>query len=398
MFAFASPKGFEGHSSAAPMMAWQDSHGIAGLSSLGASPLATPRRPVGVDAVPATQEPSSTPANATSRMSFDSQGGGGKASSASRMSFDNDRDDGVSSPPFRSVPRSGGGGAGSRWSPYGFAEPAELGPGGASMSTRLKRPRSSSHLSDDDVQPTRLFGASPGTKRALSEMMAKDLQRLNVSPAAAAGAGERDLRVRERNSFDGGAAASASAWATTQPHAVTPRASWEGIDADASPWASSFGVVSPGAAAAADGRLTTWNDASPMSTEKGRVRRRERRGRRARERRERDVRGRVLAVASLEAGAPGVDRAKEIGAVAAVTRSVVFARGTAAGDGGVFAWFFRRRRRGEPRRRRRRRAGVLAAVAVRGGIPAVGFEEAGDLEARVLGRARDADDATRRLG
>jgi hypothetical protein len=136
------------------------------------------------------------------------------------------------------------------------------------MSTRLKRPRSSSHLSDDDVQPTRLFGASPGTKRALSEMMAKDLQRLNVSPAAAAGAGERDLRVRERNSFDGGAAASASAWATTQPHAVTPRASWEGIDADASPWASSFGVVSPGAAAAADGRLTTWNDASPMSTEK----------------------------------------------------------------------------------------------------------------------------------
>ena len=268
MFAFASPKGFEGHSSAAPMMAWQDSHGIAGLSSLVASPLATPRRPVGVDAVPATQEPSSTPANATSRMSFDSQGGGGKASSASRMSFDNYRDDGVSSPPFLSVPRSGGGGAGSRWSPYGFAEPAELGPGGASMSTRLKRPRSSSHLSDDDVQPTRLFGASPGTKRALSEMMAKDLQRLNVSPAAAAGAGERDLRVRERNSFDGGAAASASAWATTQPHAVTPRASWEGIDADASPWASSFGVVSPGAAAAADGRLTTWNDASPMSTEK----------------------------------------------------------------------------------------------------------------------------------
>ena len=76
------------------------------------------------------------------------------------------------------------------------------------------------------------------------------------------------MRVRERNSFDGGAAASASAWGDDAAARGHPRASWEGIDADASPWASSFGVVSPGAAAAADGRLTTWNDASPMSTEK----------------------------------------------------------------------------------------------------------------------------------
>lgn len=43
-----------------------------------------------------------------------------------------------------------------------------------------KRPRS--HASDDDVQPTRAFGASPGTKRALSELMANNLLRLNVSP------------------------------------------------------------------------------------------------------------------------------------------------------------------------------------------------------------------------
>ena len=43
-----------------------------------------------------------------------------------------------------------------------------------------KRPRS--YASDDDVQPTRAFGASPGTKRALSELMANNLLRLNVSP------------------------------------------------------------------------------------------------------------------------------------------------------------------------------------------------------------------------
>ena len=43
-----------------------------------------------------------------------------------------------------------------------------------------KRQRSESFLGpDDDVQPTRAFGASP--KRALSELMANNLQKLNVS-------------------------------------------------------------------------------------------------------------------------------------------------------------------------------------------------------------------------
>ena len=46
-----------------------------------------------------------------------------------------------------------------------------------------KRQRSESFLGpDDDVQPTRAFGASP--KRALSELMANNLQKLNVSPVA----------------------------------------------------------------------------------------------------------------------------------------------------------------------------------------------------------------------
>lgn len=44
-----------------------------------------------------------------------------------------------------------------------------------------KRPRPPP-APDDDVQPTRAFGASPGTKRALSELMASNLLRLNVSP------------------------------------------------------------------------------------------------------------------------------------------------------------------------------------------------------------------------
>ena len=44
-----------------------------------------------------------------------------------------------------------------------------------------KRRRTESFLGpDDDVQPTRAFGASP--KRALSELMANNLQKLNVSP------------------------------------------------------------------------------------------------------------------------------------------------------------------------------------------------------------------------
>ena len=43
-----------------------------------------------------------------------------------------------------------------------------------------KRPRPL--IPDDEVQPTRAFGASPGTKRALSELMANNLLRLNVSP------------------------------------------------------------------------------------------------------------------------------------------------------------------------------------------------------------------------
>lgn len=47
---------------------------------------------------------------------------------------------------------------------------------------RVPKRHRPSYTSDDDVQPTRAFGASPGTKRALSEMMANDLLRLNVSP------------------------------------------------------------------------------------------------------------------------------------------------------------------------------------------------------------------------
>ena len=62
--------------------------------------------------------------------------------------------------------------------------------GAADMLVRVripkKRPRPS-YTSDDEVQPTRPFGASPGTKRALSEMMANNLLRLNVSPTAVLG-------------------------------------------------------------------------------------------------------------------------------------------------------------------------------------------------------------------
>ena len=46
-----------------------------------------------------------------------------------------------------------------------------------------KRRRTESFLGpDDDVQPTQAFGASP--KRALSELMVNNLQKLNVSPVA----------------------------------------------------------------------------------------------------------------------------------------------------------------------------------------------------------------------
>lgn len=44
---------------------------------------------------------------------------------------------------------------------------------------------------DDEVQPTRAFGASPGTKRALSELMANNLLRLNVSPMDTSPSGDR---------------------------------------------------------------------------------------------------------------------------------------------------------------------------------------------------------------
>jgi len=52
-----------------------------------------------------------------------------------------------------------------------------LGGGAADMSVRVpKRSRSECYYSDDDVMPTRAFGAgSPGTKRYLSEMMASNL-------------------------------------------------------------------------------------------------------------------------------------------------------------------------------------------------------------------------------
>lgn len=52
-----------------------------------------------------------------------------------------------------------------------------------------KRPRPLAP--DDEVQPTRLFGASPGTKRALSELMANNLLRLNVSPMDTSPSGDR---------------------------------------------------------------------------------------------------------------------------------------------------------------------------------------------------------------
>lgn len=81
--------------------------------------------------------------------------------------------------------------------PYQFANTSRSPRGGAGRgagrgaadSVRVcvpKRPRPS-YTSDDDVQPTRAFGASPGTKRALSEMMANDLLRLNVSPTGGSG-------------------------------------------------------------------------------------------------------------------------------------------------------------------------------------------------------------------
>lgn len=145
--------------------------------------------------------------------------GGGTAS---------DTNDTFTSPPFRGgLGRSGGGGgvhnpyynfadhvdvveqqyekerqlshgfATAQHQPYQFANTSRSPRGGAGRgagrgaadSVRvciLKRPRPS-YTSDDDVQPTRAFGASPGTKRALSEMMANDLLRLNVSPTGASG-------------------------------------------------------------------------------------------------------------------------------------------------------------------------------------------------------------------
>ena len=60
----------------------------------------------------------------------------------------------------------------------------------STLSVRVpKRPRP--YAPDDEVQPTRLFGASPGTKRALSELMANNLLRLNVSPMDTSPSGDR---------------------------------------------------------------------------------------------------------------------------------------------------------------------------------------------------------------
>jgi len=60
----------------------------------------------------------------------------------------------------------------------------------SAISVRVpKRPRP--HASEDEVQPTRAFGASPGTKRALSELMANNLLRLNVSPMDTSPSGDR---------------------------------------------------------------------------------------------------------------------------------------------------------------------------------------------------------------
>ena len=60
----------------------------------------------------------------------------------------------------------------------------------STLSVRVPK-RSRPHAPDDDVQPTRLFGASPGTKRALSELMANNLLRLNVSPMDTSPSGDR---------------------------------------------------------------------------------------------------------------------------------------------------------------------------------------------------------------
>uniref|UniRef100_A0A7S0SV34 Uncharacterized protein n=1 Tax=Mantoniella antarctica TaxID=81844 RepID=A0A7S0SV34_9CHLO len=194
----------------------------------------------------------------------DRRGDGGKAGDTSTLRGDglaelgggvvNDTNDTFTSPPFR----GGGGGA---HSPYAFADHAEVveqqyemersrererrlnlgfapaqyppyqfantsrsprgGARGGEGDVSAKRSRPS-YNSDEDVQPTRAFGASPGTKRAMSEMMATNLLRLNVSPTGAAsptgGPGaypELSLSL----SSDGGLASAPGAVAGGWPHA-----------------------------------------------------------------------------------------------------------------------------------------------------------------------------------